>query len=166
MSQAQGSFPSCRSAVVQVFPPSTDTSNPFDGALPAGYRVSSYRDRPRRHRFFVRWLADDGIHRQFPQHQAFSPVGSLFIDLRREDLVGVGLVVVGRGLLLEFDAGQPLDAARPNVPGRHHPQRRAVLGCEGFSVHLVGQHELRSHRQGYGTGAPKSEPLVFHLDLV
>lgn len=58
--------------------------------------------------------------------------------------VQVLLALHGRqaGPLDRFDAVQPLDAARPNVPQHNHPQREPVDRRQRFAVHLPRQEHL------------------------
>src|SRR5439155_15666520 len=64
----------------------------------------------------------------------------------RQQPVGDVLKVALPRRRADLDPGEPLDAARADVAGHDHAQRRAVDGRERLAVHRPGEQDLAAAR--------------------
>ena len=137
--QAQRPRSSSSSACDQLVPPSSETSTRATCRSPPGERVAAHLDRAGRDRLAVGRGQHVGVERdQAERHPRARPRRPVL----GQQPVGDVLEVALPGPRAHLDPLEPLDAARADVAGHDHAQRRAVDGRERLAVHLPGEQDL------------------------
>src|SRR5919204_3215106 len=110
---------------------------------PADDRVAARKQPRSRHRLTVAGIADRRVDRYLTEREAVVLRRRLAAHPRRVQPVRAGLKVIRRGLGLNGDRREPLDAARADVPGDDDPQWEPVHRRERLAGSLLrGQDVL------------------------
>ena len=111
-------------------------------------------------------MADDRIGRKFSEHLPCGPVSVLYLNMSREEFVGVILEVVGRGMSLDMNVGHPLHTACPDVAWHNDPQRETMQQGQGLAIHLIGQQRPCTYGFLDGNRAAEAKRLTPSLNLI
>src|SRR5262249_28072207 len=95
---------------------------------------------------------------QGSQHLPLRPIRALCLNVRWKHFVGMSLVVVAGGGILEDNARQPLHTACSDIPWYEDTQGEPMMWWQGLPIHLVRQEHFRTHPLLDGNRATECNP--------